>query len=85
MSGGRYARDDAATGSIVERLTSVCESITPEMMIGLRDAAVLVEAHGRDDLGHILRECAKSVETILEIKAMLPDRGLESCGEIWLG
>jgi len=83
--GGRYARDDTPAGNITERLASVCETITPDMVAGLREAAALVDANGRSDLGSILRECAKNVETILEIKAALPDNGPESCGEIWLG
>ncbi|NLG50843.1 MAG: hypothetical protein GX552_12115 [Chloroflexi bacterium] len=84
-SNGRYARDDIGAGSLVERLTDVCETITPDMVAGLREAASLVDADGRRDLGVILRKCAESVETLLEIKTALPDKGVESCGELWLG
>ncbi len=70
---------------VAECLIRACQNVTPDMVTGLQDAASLVDAGGRTELGCLLRKCAASMAAIVEINVARLGKDLDGCGEIWLG
>ena len=71
--------------SMYERLARLCETLTPEMVKGIQEAAFMAEAAGRIELARNLRRCATQLVEALGINLETEGEKIQTYGEMWLG